>query len=146
MNFLCMSVLYLWRQWLPGVLSLGVKRTGREADYWPPSSAEVKNACNYASIPQYAFMAWCSVKAQGLYLTLRYLTLRYLTCICDAIVNKLWALLLFPFTMERHWFYHFILVIPILFLPVCVRINLFCITLLLRCIQISLEMVFPVVL
>jgi hypothetical protein len=24
-----------------------------------------KNACSYTSTPQYAFMAWCSVKAQG---------------------------------------------------------------------------------
>jgi hypothetical protein len=29
-------------QWLPGALSLGVKRPGREADSSPPSSAEVK--------------------------------------------------------------------------------------------------------
>jgi hypothetical protein len=29
-------------QWVPGVLSLGVKRPGREADHSPPSSAEVK--------------------------------------------------------------------------------------------------------
>jgi hypothetical protein len=29
-------------QWVPGVLSLGVKRSGREADHSPPSSAEVK--------------------------------------------------------------------------------------------------------
>jgi hypothetical protein len=29
-------------QWIPGALSLGVKRLGREADYSPPSSAEVK--------------------------------------------------------------------------------------------------------
>jgi hypothetical protein len=29
-------------QWVPGDLSLGVKRTGREADPSPPSSAEVK--------------------------------------------------------------------------------------------------------
>jgi hypothetical protein len=38
----------------------GVKRTGREADQ-SPSSAEVKNAWNYTSIPKYAFIAWCSV-------------------------------------------------------------------------------------
>jgi hypothetical protein len=53
-------------QWVPGALSLGVKRPGREADHSPLSSAEV--------IPQYAFMAWCSVKAQGqlqLYLYLK---------------------------------------------------------------------------
>jgi hypothetical protein len=42
-----------------------VKRPGREADHSPPSSAEVQNAWNYTSTPQYAFMAWCSVKAQG---------------------------------------------------------------------------------
>jgi hypothetical protein len=29
-------------QWVPGTLSLGVKRPGREADNSPPSSAEVK--------------------------------------------------------------------------------------------------------
>jgi hypothetical protein len=29
-------------QWVSGVLSLGVKRPGREADHLPPSSAEVK--------------------------------------------------------------------------------------------------------
>jgi hypothetical protein len=29
-------------QWVPGALSLGVKRPGCEADYSPPSSAEVK--------------------------------------------------------------------------------------------------------
>jgi hypothetical protein len=28
-------------QWVPGALSLGVKRPGREADHSPPSSAEV---------------------------------------------------------------------------------------------------------
>jgi hypothetical protein len=29
-------------QWVPGALSLGVKRPGREADRSPPSSSEVK--------------------------------------------------------------------------------------------------------
>jgi hypothetical protein len=49
-------------QWVPGVLSLRVKRPGREADHSPPSSAEVKNAWSYTSTPQYAFMAWWSLK------------------------------------------------------------------------------------
>jgi hypothetical protein len=49
-------------QWIPGALSLGLKRPGREADHSLPSSAEVKNSWSYASTPQYAFMAWCSVK------------------------------------------------------------------------------------
>jgi hypothetical protein len=38
-------------QWVPGALSLGVKRPGREADNSLPSSAEVKNMWSYASIP-----------------------------------------------------------------------------------------------
>jgi hypothetical protein len=49
-------------QQVPGALFLGVKRPGREADHSPPSSAEVKNAWSYASAPQYAFMAGCSIK------------------------------------------------------------------------------------
>jgi hypothetical protein len=36
-------------QWVPGALSLGVKRPVREADHSPPSSAEVKNAWSYTS-------------------------------------------------------------------------------------------------
>jgi hypothetical protein len=52
-------------QWVPGALSLGVKRPVREADHSPLSSAEVKNAWSHTSTPQYVFMAWCSVKAQG---------------------------------------------------------------------------------
>jgi hypothetical protein len=35
-------------QSVPGALSVAVKRSGREADHSPPSSAEVKN---YTSIP-----------------------------------------------------------------------------------------------
>jgi hypothetical protein len=38
-------------QWVPGALSLGVKRPGREADHSPLSSAEVKNAWSYTSTP-----------------------------------------------------------------------------------------------
>jgi hypothetical protein len=34
-------------QRVPGALSLGVKRPGREADHSPPSSAEVKNGWSY---------------------------------------------------------------------------------------------------
>jgi hypothetical protein len=44
-------------QWVPGTISLGVKRPGREADHSPPSSAEVKNAWSYISV----FMLWFSV-------------------------------------------------------------------------------------
>jgi hypothetical protein len=35
-------------QWVPGVLSLGVKRSAREADHSPPSCAEVKNASSWS--------------------------------------------------------------------------------------------------
>jgi hypothetical protein len=49
-------------QRVPGTVSLGVKRQGREADHSPPSSAGVKNAWSYTSTPQYVFMAWCLVK------------------------------------------------------------------------------------
>jgi hypothetical protein len=34
---------------VPGALSLGIKRLGREADHSSPSSAEVKNAWSYTS-------------------------------------------------------------------------------------------------
>jgi hypothetical protein len=43
----------------------GQIKPGREAEHSPPSSAEVNNAWSHTSTPQYAFMAWCSVKAQG---------------------------------------------------------------------------------
>jgi hypothetical protein len=38
-------------QWIPGAISLGVKRPGREAVHSPPSSSEVKNAWSYTSTP-----------------------------------------------------------------------------------------------
>jgi hypothetical protein len=38
-------------QWVPGALSLEVKRLGREADHSPPNSTEVKNAWSYTSTP-----------------------------------------------------------------------------------------------
>jgi hypothetical protein len=46
-------------QWVPGALSLWVKRPGREVDHSPPSSAEVT--------PPFPIRlrAWCSVGAQG---------------------------------------------------------------------------------
>jgi hypothetical protein len=44
------------------------KRTGREADHPPPSSAEVKNEWSYTSTPPHISMASCLVKHQGRYL------------------------------------------------------------------------------
>jgi hypothetical protein len=49
-------------QWVPGAVSLGLKRPSHEADHSPPSSAKVKNAWSYTSTPEYVFMAWCLVK------------------------------------------------------------------------------------
>jgi len=49
-------------QWIPGAISLGIKRPGREADHSPTSSAEDKNAWSYTSTPYYVFTAWCLVK------------------------------------------------------------------------------------
>jgi hypothetical protein len=46
---------------VPGALSVGVKRPGREADHSPPSTAEVKTAWSYTATPQYALMTWCLV-------------------------------------------------------------------------------------
>jgi hypothetical protein len=58
-------------QWVPGVLTLGVKRPGREADHSLPSSAEVKNAWSCTSSPQYAFMECClaEVRLHGVVLS-----------------------------------------------------------------------------
>jgi hypothetical protein len=49
-------------QLVPGALSLGVKRPGREADHSPPSSAEVKECMELYLHSPYVFMAWCLVK------------------------------------------------------------------------------------
>jgi hypothetical protein len=49
-------------QWVPGALFPEIKRPGREDDYSPPSSVEVKNACSSVSTLQYVFMAWYLVK------------------------------------------------------------------------------------
>jgi hypothetical protein len=38
-------------QWVPGALSPGIKRQGREADKSPPASAEVKKTLMYTAPP-----------------------------------------------------------------------------------------------
>jgi hypothetical protein len=50
-----------------------VKRSGREANHSPPSTAEVKNAWSYNSTPQYVFMAWCLVKHRDIFTCIFYL-------------------------------------------------------------------------
>jgi hypothetical protein len=42
---------------VPGVLTLGIKRPGREAYHPLPSDVEVKNSGSYTTFPQYIFMA-----------------------------------------------------------------------------------------
>jgi hypothetical protein len=54
-------------QWVPGVLSLGIKRPGREADKSPLSSAEVKECVELYLHPQYVFMAWCLVEHRDIF-------------------------------------------------------------------------------
>jgi hypothetical protein len=38
-------------QWIPAVVSSGVKQSGHEADHSSPSNAEIKNVCSYTSAP-----------------------------------------------------------------------------------------------
>jgi hypothetical protein len=51
------SILNMSNELFPHELG-GVKRQGREIYHPSPSSAEAKNAWNYSSTPQYAFMAF----------------------------------------------------------------------------------------
>jgi hypothetical protein len=44
-------------QWVPGALSPGVNRPGREADHSPPAIAEVMKMWIYTSTPPYALKA-----------------------------------------------------------------------------------------
>ena len=44
-------------EWAPVVLSPGVKQLGRDVNYSPLSSADVKNDRNYASSSPFALMA-----------------------------------------------------------------------------------------
>jgi hypothetical protein len=43
---------------VPWDLSLGIKRTGCEADHSPPTSAEIKKTWIYTSTAPFAFMAY----------------------------------------------------------------------------------------
>jgi len=46
-------------QWALGILSLGIKKVGCEADHLHPSSAKFKTEWSYISAtPPHAFMAW----------------------------------------------------------------------------------------
>jgi hypothetical protein len=43
-------------QWVPGALSPGVRRPGREANHSPPTSAEIKETSIYTPTPPYSSM------------------------------------------------------------------------------------------
>jgi hypothetical protein len=45
-------------QWLPGFISLGVKRLGREADHSRPTGTEMKNSWISTSTPPDVIMAY----------------------------------------------------------------------------------------
>jgi hypothetical protein len=49
-------------QWVPGALSLGVKRPGREADQSPHLVPRLRMLGATLPFPQYIFMVWCLVK------------------------------------------------------------------------------------
>jgi hypothetical protein len=54
---------------------LGIKRSGREANHSPPSSAEINNAWKCTSTPQYVFMVWCLVKHRDNFIFTFYVSL-----------------------------------------------------------------------
>jgi hypothetical protein len=67
-------------QWVPGALSLGVKRPGHEADHSPPSSAEVKNAWGYTSTPPICLHGVVPSQSPGTILPLHCLKLKERSC------------------------------------------------------------------
>jgi hypothetical protein len=54
-------------KWVPGALSLGVKRLRHEADHSPPSSAKVKYGWAIPPRLQYVFMTWYLVKHRDIF-------------------------------------------------------------------------------
>jgi hypothetical protein len=65
---------------VPGALTQGIRRPGREADHSPSSSTEVKNAWSYTSTPSVLLHGVVLVKQRdsvAFYLNLHYLVLHY---------------------------------------------------------------------
>jgi hypothetical protein len=78
-------------KWVPGALSLGVNRSGREADHSPPSSAEVKNAWSYTSTPPIRLHGVVLSSAQGqLYLPLPLPTLLHSLIYVEIFFSAFW--------------------------------------------------------
>jgi hypothetical protein len=56
--------------WVPWILSSGVRRSGREADHSLPSTAHIKNEWGYTFTSPYVFMAWWLVQQGYVFMTL----------------------------------------------------------------------------
>jgi hypothetical protein len=82
-------------QWVPGVLSLGVKRLGREADHLPPSSAEVKERVElHIHYPNTTSWRGDQIKHKDNF------TLLYVTFLC--FIKKLSVSRMFAYGQESH--------------------------------------------
>jgi len=57
-----LSLAHIRIQWIPGALSPGVKRQGRETDLSRPSFAGVKNLSNSASISSYVYTLYIKLR------------------------------------------------------------------------------------
>jgi hypothetical protein len=100
-------------QWVPGALSLAVQQPGYEADHSPPSSAEVKNAWSYISIPRSSSMAWCLIKHRdNLTFTLPMNETAYFTLPGKYAITDTEKLYLTPFIYYKHTLVS-LLVLPI---------------------------------
>jgi len=61
---LALGSIYTPIQYLPWVLSPGVKRPERETDHSPPTTAKVKKEWSYNSTSQYVLMVWCLMETR----------------------------------------------------------------------------------
>jgi len=65
----------------PGVLSLGVKRSGRDADHSPLSNSEVKNMWSFTSTPQYVLWRGAQLKHSDNF------TFTFILCECVVLMR-----------------------------------------------------------
>jgi hypothetical protein len=65
-------------QWVPGVLSPGIKRPGSEGDQSPSSNAEVKRAWSYTSTS--------AIRFHGI--MFRYAMVTYVFMVCYLVKNR----------------------------------------------------------
>jgi hypothetical protein len=79
-------------QWVPGALSLGVKRLRCEADHSPPCSAEVKNEWSYTSTPPICLHGVVLSLGQGQLYLLPLLSsqLTFTCCFENNVTKKFW--------------------------------------------------------